>query len=86
MWETAEENVYKNNKKKEQDTIFEHFFTWKHYNHIVDLFNVDNEFFNSNKFNVCKNNTILDLKANNVLLFKEAYLVKTQRLSLKSTF
>ena len=41
LWEMVEENVYKSNKKKEQGTIFEHLFTWEHFKHIFDLFNVD---------------------------------------------
>ena len=86
LWERTEEHAYKNNNQKEQNTIYEHLLTCEHCNHIVDLFNVDNNSFNLNKFNNCqiRNNTSVIDKANNwnILLFKEAYVNKTQRASL----
>ena len=81
LWERTEGHAYKNNNQKEQNTIYEHLLTCEHYNHIVDLFNVDNNSFNLNKFNICqiRNNTTVIDKANNwnILLFKEAYMNKT---------
>ena len=41
LWERTEEHAYKSNNQ-EQSAIYEHLLTWEHYNHIVDLFNVDN--------------------------------------------
>ena len=86
LWERTEGHAYKNNNQKEQNTIYEHLLTCEHYNHIVDLFNVDNNSFNLNKFNNCqiRNNTSVIDKANNwnILLFKEAYMIKTRRPSL----
>ena len=86
MWERTEEHAYKSNIQEEQSAIYEHRLTCEHYNHIVDLFNVDNNSFNLNKFNICqiRNNTTVIDKANNwdILLFKEAYMIKTHRPSL----
>ena len=42
LWESTEEHACKNNKKKEQSTIYEHLLIREHYNHIVDLFNLNN--------------------------------------------
>ena len=86
LWERTEEHAYKNNNQKEQSTIYEHLLTREHYNHIVDLFNVDSNCFNLNKFNFCqiRNNTTVIDKANNwnILIFEEAYMIKTHRPSL----
>ena len=86
LWERTEEHAYKSNNQKEQSAIYEQLLTCEHYNHIVDLFNVDNNSFNLNKFNICqiRNNTTVIDKANNwdILLFKEAYMIKTHRPSL----
>ena len=75
LWERTEEHAYKNKNQKEQSTIYEHLLTCEHYNHIVDLFNVDNNSFNFNKFNIgqIRNNTIVIDKASNwnILLFKK---------------
>ena len=58
----------------------------EHYYHIVDLFNFSNNSFNLNKFNICqiRNNTTVIDKANNwnILLFREADMIKTHRASL----
>ena len=54
LWERTEEHAYKSNIQEEQSTIYEHLLTCEHYNHIVDLFNVDNNSFNLNKFNICQ--------------------------------
>ena len=75
LWERKEEHAYKNKNQKEQRAIYEHLLTCEHYNHIVDLFNVDNNSFNFNKFNtgqIRNNATVID-KANNwnILLFKK---------------
>ena len=82
----TEECVYKSNNQKEQSAIYKHLLTCKHYNHIVDLFNDDNNSLNLNKFNVCqiRNNTAVIDKVKNwdILLLKEAYKIKTHRLSL----
>ena len=53
-WERAEEHAYKSNNQKEQSAIYEHLLACEHYKHIVDLFNVDNNSFNLNKFNICQ--------------------------------
>ena len=42
LWERTEEHAYKNINQKEQSAIYEHLLIYEHYNHIVDLFNVDN--------------------------------------------
>ena len=85
LWERTEEHACKSNYQQEQSTIYEHLLTCEHCNHIVDLFNVDNNSFNLNKFNICqiRNNTTVIDKANNwgILLFKEAYMIKTHRPS-----
>ena len=67
LWERTEEHAHKSNDQKEQSAIYEHLLTCEHYNHIVDLFNVDNNSFNLNKFNICqiRNNTTVFDKANN---------------------
>ena len=71
---------------KEQSAIYEHLLTCEHYNHIVDLFNVDNNSFNLIKFNICQvinNATVTNKGSNwNILLFREAYMIKTHRSSL----
>ena len=86
LWERTEEHAYKNNNQKEQRAIYEHLPTCEHDNHIVDLFNADNNSFNLSKFNICqiRNNTTVIDKANNwnILPFKEAYMIKTDRPSL----
>ena len=85
LWERAEEHAYKNNNQKEQSAIYEQLLTCEHFHHIVDLFNVDNNSFNLNKFNICqiRNNTAVTDKPNNwnILLFKKAYIIKTYRPS-----
>ena len=65
--EKTEKHAYKNNNQKEQTAIYEHLLTCEHYNHIIDLFNADNNSFNLNKFNICqiRNNTTVNDKANN---------------------
>ena len=65
LWERTEEHAYKNTNQKEQSAIYEHLLTCKHCNHIVDLFNADNNSFNLNKFNICQirnNTTVIDIK------------------------
>ena len=86
FWEKTEEHAYKNNDKKEQSAIYEHLLPCDYYNHIVDLCNAENNFFNLNKFNICQirnNTTVIDKASNwNILLFKEACINKTHRPSL----
>ena len=53
LWKRTEEKAYKNNNQKEQSDIYKHLLACEHYNHIVELFNVDNNTFNLNKFNIC---------------------------------
>ena len=83
--ERTEEHAYKNNNQKQQSTIYEHLLTCEHYNYIVDLFNVYNNPFNMNTFNICQirnSTTVIDTANNwNILLFKEAYMIKTYRPS-----
>ena len=52
---------------KELSTFYERLLTSEYYNHIVDLFNVDNNSLNCNKFNICqiRNNTTVIDKASN---------------------
>ena len=52
LWERTEEHAHKNNNLKEQSAIYEHLLTCEHYNHIVDVFNDDNNSLNLNKFNI----------------------------------
>ena len=83
LWERTKEHAYKNNNQKEQSTIYEHLLTREHYNHIADLFNVDNNSFNFNICQIRNNTTVIDKSNNwNILLFKEAYMIKTHRPSL----
>ena len=86
LWERTKERAYKNTNQKEQSAIYEHLLICGHYNHIVGLFNADNNSFNLKKFNICqiRNNTTVIDTANNryILLFKEAYIIKTYRPSL----
>ena len=86
MHERTEKHAYKNSNKNEQSAIYEHLISCEHYNHIVDLFKLDNTSFNLRKFNISQirsNTGIIDRAANwNVLLFKEAYMIKTQNPSL----
>ena len=67
LWEWTEEHAYKNNNQKEESAIYEHQLTCEHYNHIVDLLNVDNNSFDLNKFNICqiRNNTTVTDQTNN---------------------
>ena len=80
MWERTEEHAYKSNNQKEQSAIYEDLLTCEHYNRIIDLFNVENNPLNLNKFIICqiRNNTTVIDKANNweILLFKEATWLK----------
>ena len=50
-----------NNNQKEQSAIYEKILTCEHYNYVVDLFNVHNNSFNWDKFNIyqIRNNTTL---------------------------
>ena len=64
------------------------FSTCPHYPQIVDLFNVNNDDVNCNKFdtNQIRSNTIVLDKADNSneLLFKEALLIKSLKPSLNT--
>ena len=67
LWERTEEHAYKKKNMKELSTFYERLLTSEYYNHIVDLFNVDNNSLNFNKFNICqiRNNTTVIDKASN---------------------
>ena len=63
LYEWTEEYAYKSNNHKEQRAIYEHLLGCEYHSHIVDLFNVDNNSLNLNKFNVCQirdNTTVID--------------------------
>ena len=59
---------------------------YTHYSHIADLFKIDTNSFNSNQFNVSqiRDTTIILDRVNNwnVLLFKEALMIKRHRATL----
>ena len=86
MRERTKEHAYKNKNQKSQSAIYEQLLTCEHCKHIVDLLNVDNISFNLNNFNICqiRNNTTFIDESNhwNILLLKEAYMIKTHRPSL----
>ena len=86
LHERTKEHTYIKDDKGEQSAIFEHLPWWTHYSHIVDLFKIDTNSFNSNQFNVSQirdNIIILDRGNNwNALLFKKALMIKKQRPSL----
>ena len=50
LHEKTEEHAYSNKKSNEKSVIYEHLSTCPHYRHIVDLFNVNNQDVNCNKF------------------------------------
>ena len=67
LHERTEEHAYSNKKSNEQSAVYEHLPTCPHYNHIVDLFNVNNHDVNCNTFDITQirsNTTVLD-KADN---------------------
>ena len=77
------DHAYAKVNKNEQSAIYEHFSLCTHYSHIADLFKIDTNSFNSNQFNASQigdNTIILDRGNNwNVLLFKEALMIKKHR-------
>ena len=81
--ERTEEHAYPNKKSNKQSAIFDHLSTCLHYSHIVDLFSVNNHDVNCNKcdINQIRSNTIVLDRADNwnELLFKEAFLIKSQK-------
>ena len=72
--------------KNEQSAIYEHMSLCTHYSQIADLFKIDTNSFNSNQFNVSgiRDDTIIVDSGNNwnVLLFKEALMIKNHRPTL----
>ena len=83
LHERTKEHAYVKGNKNEQSAIYEHFSLCTHYSHIADLFKIDTNSFNSNQFNASQigdNTIILDRGNNwNVLLFKEALMIKKHR-------
>ena len=81
--ERTEEHAYPNKKSNEQSGIYEHLSTCPHYNHIREMFNVNNHDVNCSKFeiNQIRSNTVVLDKADNwnELLFKEALLIKLHK-------
>ena len=75
-------SYYDKGNKNEQSTIYEHLSLCTHYSHIADLFKIDTNSFNSSQFNVSQA-IILDRRNIwNVLLFKEALMIKKHRPTL----
>ena len=74
---------YPNKKKNDQSAIYEHLSTCSHYNHIWDLFHINNNDVHRRKFDInqIRDNTIvLDRSSNwNELLFKEALMIKRHK-------
>ena len=70
----------------EQSAIYEHLSLCTYYSHIADLFKIGTNSFNSNQFNISqiRDNTIILDRGNNqnVLLFKEALMIKKHRSTL----
>ena len=54
LHERTEEHAYSNKKSNEQSAIYEHLSTCPHYNHIVDLFNVNNHDINCNNLTLTR--------------------------------
>ena len=86
LHERTKEHAYAKGNKNEQSEIDEHLSLCTHYSHIADLFKIDTNSFNSNQFNVSqiRHNTIILDRGNiwNVLLFKEALMIKKHRPTL----
>ena len=86
LHERTKEHAYAKGNKNEQSAIYEHLSLCTHYSHIADLFKIDTNSFNSNQFNVSqiRDNTIILDRGNNwnVLLFKEALMIKKHGPSL----
>ena len=86
LHERTKEHAYAKGNKNEQSEIYEHLSLCTHYSHIADLFKIDTNSFNSNQFNVSqiRHNTIILDRGNNwnVLLFKEALMIKKHRPTL----
>ena len=86
LHERTKEHAYAKSNKNEHSAIYEHLSLCTHYSNIPDFFKIDTNSFNSNSFNVSKirdNAIILDRDSNwNVLLFKEALMIKRHRRTL----
>ena len=86
LHERTKEHAYAKGNKNEQSAIYEHLSLCTHYSHIADLFKIDTNSFNSNQFNVSqiRDTTIILDRVNNwnVLLFKEALMIKRHRATL----
>ena len=86
LWEREDKHAYYNIRKFKQSAIYQHLPSCKYYNHIIDLFRLQNETFILKKFNIHQirdNRAIVD-RADNwyVLLFKETYIIDAHRSSL----
>ena len=90
LHERTKEHAYAKGNKNEQSAIYEHLSLCTHYSHIADLFKIDTNSFNSNQFNVSqiRDNTIILDRGNNwnVLLFKEALMIKKHRPTINCGF
>ena len=86
LHERTKDHAYTKVNKNGQSAIYEHLPPCNHYSHIADLFKIDTNSFNSNQFNVSqiRDNTIILDRGNNwnVLLFKEALMIKKHGPSL----
>ena len=86
LHERTKEHAYAKGNKNEQSAVYEHLPSCFHYSHIADLLKIYTNNFNSNQFNVSqiRHNAIIIDRGNNwnVLLFKEALMIKKHRPSL----
>ena len=88
LHERTEEHACNNKKSNKQSAIYEHLSTCPLYDHILDLFDVNNHDVYCNKSGIkqIRSNTIFVDKADNwnKLLFKEALLIKSHKLLLNT--
>ena len=81
LWEKAKEHAYSNGTKTDQNAVYQYLSSYEHYNHLVDLFRLQNDILNLKKLNVQQirdNTTIINRAENgNISLFKEGYIIKT---------
>ena len=86
LHEKTKEHAHAMGNKNEQSAIYKHMSLCTHYSQIADLFKIDTNSFNSNQFNVSgiRDDTIIVDSGNNwnVLLFKEALMIKKHRPTL----
>ena len=62
LYERIEDFAYSNKKSNKQNAIYEHLSACPQYSHILNLFNVNNNDANCNKFNInqIRSNTIVN--------------------------